>query len=119
MDRAPVELCVGGQTNRVVASTSAETLRRLASVVDGMLREVATTSAFHPQSMLLVAMTLAHELEVERERRCEVEKKARDALCSLLERIDAALDVPEVDGEPPPDGEPPGRLRMGERPGLP
>ena len=96
MDRAPVELRVGGQTFRVVASTNADELQRLARIVDGKLRELAVSSAFHPQSMLLVAMTLAHELEEERARRRDIEHRSRDMLRRLLERVDSALEVTEL-----------------------
>lgn len=107
MDRAPVELRVGGQTFRVVASTNADELQRLARIVDGKLRELAVSSAFHPQSMLLVAMTLAHELEEERSRRRDVERRSRDMLQHLLERVDAALELAEPNGPAPtPPGQP-------------
>lgn len=95
MDRAPVELRVGGQTFRVVANANADELQRLARIVDGKLRELAVSSAFHPQSMLLVAMTLAHEVEEERSRRREVERRSRDTLQRLLERVDSALTLEE------------------------
>ncbi|HEX4478591.1 MAG TPA: cell division protein ZapA [Polyangiaceae bacterium] len=108
MDRASVELRVGGQTFRVVASASADELERLAGVVDGRLREIAQSSAFHPQSMLLVAISLAHELEQERTRRRDVEARSREMLRSLLQRIDGALELsaakdPEV--RPSPDAD--------------
>jgi cell division protein ZapA len=106
MDRLPVELRVGGQTYRVVGSAAPAELQRLASIVDGKLREMHATTAFHPQSMLLVAMTLAHELEQERSRRKEVEQRSREMLQGLLDRVDAALElVPE---DPAPDPSPPG-----------
>jgi cell division protein ZapA len=112
MERPPVELRVGGQTYRVVGTAAPTELQRLASIVDGKLREMHTTTAFHPQSMLLVAMTLAHEAEQERARRKEAEQRSRDMLQSLLERVDRALElVPdEVDvdasGVAPQDGPP-------------
>jgi cell division protein ZapA len=95
MDRAPVELRVGGQTFRVVANANADELQRLARIVDGKLRELAVSSAFHPQSMLLVAMTLAHEVEEERARRRDVERRSRDTLQRLLERVDSAMTLAE------------------------
>lgn len=100
MERAPVELRVGGQTFRVVASTNADELQRLARIVDGKLRELAVSSAFHPQSMLLVAMTLAHELEEERARRRDSERRSREKLRRLLERLDSALELTDP-SEPP------------------
>ena len=63
MERPSVEVRVGGQTFRLVASAGADEVERLATIVDGKLREMHATTAFHPQSMLLVAITLAHELE--------------------------------------------------------
>ncbi|HVW28327.1 MAG TPA: cell division protein ZapA [Polyangiaceae bacterium] len=110
MDRVPVELRVGGHTYRVVGNTGPDELQRLASIVDGKLRELNASSAYHPQSLLLVAMALAHELEVERSRRRDAETRARDVethsrdmLRSLLDRVDAALEL--VDSEP--SAEPP------------
>ena len=99
MERPSVELRVGGQTFRVVGSASSDELQRLARIVDGKLRELSSSTAFHPQSMLLVAMTLAHELEQERARRKEIEQRSREALHTLLERVDAALEL--VEPEPP------------------
>jgi cell division protein ZapA len=111
MDRAPVELRVGGQTFRVVASANPDELQRLARIVDGKLRELAVSSAFHPQSMLLVAMTLAHEVEEERARRRDVERRSRELLQRVLERVDSALELPEsnesaqsLDHPPTPGG---------------
>jgi len=101
MDRAPVELRVGGQTFRVVASANADELERLARIVDGKLRELALSSAFHPQSMLLVAMTLAHEVEQERAKRREVEQRSREMLQRLLERVESAMTLAEP-AEPAP-----------------
>jgi cell division protein ZapA len=93
MDRAPVELRVGGHTYKVVGNSGADELQRLASIVDGKLRELNGSSAYHPQSLLLVAMALAHELELERSRRREVEVRSREMLRSLLDRVDAALEL--------------------------
>ena len=98
MERAPVELRVGGQTYRVVGSASADELQRLAHVVDGKLRELANGgTAFHPQSMLLVAMSLAHELELERARRKDVEQRSKEMLRTLLDRVDGALELADAD----------------------
>ncbi len=93
MQRAPVELKVGGQTYRVVASAEEDELRRLANVVDERLRELTGPNRpIAPQAMLLAAIALAHDLEQERARRREVEARSRDMLRSLLARIDAALE---------------------------
>ena len=94
MSGSPVELRVGGQTYRVVASADEAELRRLADVVDTKLRELtAPGRQLSPQSLLLVAIALAHELEEERERRLLTERRWREKLTSLLARVDAAIDA--------------------------
>jgi cell division protein ZapA len=94
MSRAPVELRVGGQTYRVVASAGEDELKRLAELVDGRLRELAGPGrAIAPQSLLLAAISLAHDLEEERGRREAVEARSREMLRSVLRRIDDALEV--------------------------
>lgn len=108
MNRAPVELKVGGQTYRVVASAAEDELRRLANVVDERLRELTGPGRqVSPQAMLLAAIALAHDLEQERSRRRELEQRSREMLRTLLARIDAALEAAgddavdvELDGEP-------------------
>jgi cell division protein ZapA len=97
MSGAPVELRVGGQTYRVVASADEQELRRLASIVDTKLRELtAPGRQISPQALLLAALALAHDLEEERERRVAVENRWREKLTSMLQRIDAALDATTV-----------------------
>lgn len=92
MSRSPVELSVGGQTYRVVASAEEAELRRLAQVVDRKLRELSAPGRHVPsQTILLVALALAHELEAERARRRQLERRSREQLATLVERIDAAL----------------------------
>jgi len=108
MSRSPVELRVGGQTYRVVASAEETELRRLADVVDGRLRELAGPGrAIAPQTLLLAAISLAHELEEERTRRLSVEQRSREMLSNVLERIDAALEATQpAAAEPSGDGQP-------------
>jgi len=106
MHRSPVELRVGGQTYRVVASAEEADLRRLADLVDARLRELTGPGrAISPQAMLLAAIALAHDLEEERERRRRVEARSREMLTSLLERIDNVLDE-TADAKPPHEGQP-------------
>ena len=106
MDRASVELRVGGQTFRVASSADSDELQRLARIVDGKLRELALSSAFHPQSMLLVAMTLAHEVEEERAKRRDVERRSREMLQRLLDRVDSAMAIAEPEPAPRPPEHP-------------
>lgn len=92
MERSPVELQVGGQKYRVLASAGDDALLRLAALVDRKLREHAGPHLNSPQGLLLAAMALAHELEEERARRHEVEQRSREVLRGVLSRLDTALD---------------------------
>ena len=93
MSGTPVELKIGGQTYRVLASAEEAELRRLAEIVDMRLRTLTTPGRqVSPQTLLLAALALAHDLEEERERRLHVEARAKEMLRSVLERIDAVLD---------------------------
>lgn len=105
MAGSPVELKVGGQTYRVVASAEEAELKRLADVVDARLRAVtAPGRPLSPQALLLAAISLAHDLEQERAKRAQVEARSKEMLRGVLSRIDAALeagdDKADSDGEP-------------------
>ncbi len=92
MHADPVELRVGGQTYRVVASASEEELRRLAAVVDARLRAITPPGRqVSPQALLLAAIALAHDLEEEKSRNQKLATRSREMLGSILTRIDAAI----------------------------
>jgi cell division protein ZapA (FtsZ GTPase activity inhibitor) len=101
----PVELHVGGKTYRVVASANESELQRLAREVDDRLRDhAAPGTPIATKSLLLVAMSLAHDLKEERDRRRLFEQRSRDRLRSVLARIDAALEsADELDRSPADD----------------
>ena len=97
--RSPVELRVGGHTYRVIASTDEVELQRLASVVDERLRQImGPQRQLSPQALLLAAISLAHDLEQERERSANLKARSAEMLGQLLARIDSALDAVQ----PPP-----------------
>lgn len=100
MAGSPVELKVGGQTYRVVASAEEAELRRLADMVDARLR---TTTApgrpIFPQALLLAAISLAHDLEEEKRKRQQLELRSKEMLRSVLARIDAALEASDEKAE--------------------
>jgi cell division protein ZapA len=101
MVRPAVEVNVGGQLYRLVASTGEQTLQRYAGVVNERLRELTGSErSAHPQAMLLVAMALAHDLEEERARSAALREQAESMLRGLLERVNAALDGVDENGEP-------------------
>jgi cell division protein ZapA len=104
MPKVPVELRVGGQTYRVVASAEEAELRRLADVVDERLRSLTGPGrSVSAQTLLLAAISLAHDLENERGRRVRVERRSREMLSALVSRIDAALEAePAADDVPAP-----------------
>jgi cell division protein ZapA len=103
MDRRTVQLRVAGQSYKVVSSAPDNELERLAATVDAKVSEVTPRGrAASPQSMLLAAISLAHELESERGRREALEVKTRDLMRRVLLRIDQALE--DGDGDAPPAG---------------
>jgi cell division protein ZapA len=102
MVRGAVEVNVGGQLYRLVASAGEQSVRRYAGVVNERLRELTGNGPAHPQAMLLVAMALAHDLEEERSRSAAVREQAEGMLRGLLERVNAALDGVDEEGEPLP-----------------
>lgn len=102
MSRAPVELHIGGRSYRVVASADEPELQRLAGLVEDKLHELTGgRGQVAPQSLLLVAIALAHELEEERKRRRQQEQRSRELLHHLLERVDAAIAGAEAAGIEP------------------
>ncbi len=103
MGRTPVELHVGGQTYRVVASADERELKELAEVVDARLRELSPGRPVAAQTLLLAAISLAHDLEEERAKSRALEARSRETLRSVLSRIDAAL---EATSEVPADETP-------------
>lgn len=83
---------MGGQSYRVISSAAPDELQRLADFVDGRLRELIPPGRQPPpNSLVLVALALAHELELERAKRTQIEQRAGNLLKSVLGRIDEAL----------------------------
>jgi cell division protein ZapA len=106
MAGSPVELKVGGQTYRVVATAEETELRRLADLVDARLRSVSTPGrAISPQSLLLAAISLAHDLEEEKRKRQQLEARSKEMLKSVLARIDAAIEASDEKSENDTEGD--------------
>lgn len=92
MDGRAVSLRIAGQSYKVVSSASEEELQRLADAVSAKVDALTPPGKGPaPQAVVLAAMALAHELEQERARRLQVERRAKDMLRSVLGRIDDAL----------------------------
>ena len=108
MERPAVELRVGGQTYKVRATANEDELHRLADLVDNKLREISGPDrAMAPNQLVLVAISLAHELEAERDRRRELERSWRAKLKSVLKRIDDALEEAGTEEPSSPVADPP------------
>jgi cell division protein ZapA len=108
MAGSPVELKVGGQTYRVVASAEEAELKRLADLVDARLRSMSPPGRpISPQSLLLAAISLAHDLEEEKRKRAQLEARSKEMLRSVLSRIDAALEASEEKADADAGSEPP------------
>ena len=106
MAGSPVELKVGGQTYRVVASAEESELKRLADLVDARLRSMSAPGRpISPQSLLLAAISLAHDLEEEKRKRAQLETRSKEMLRSVLSRIDAALEAGDEKAEADGDSE--------------
>ncbi|HYP89692.1 MAG TPA: cell division protein ZapA [Polyangiaceae bacterium] len=109
MAASPVDLKVGGQTYRVVATAEESELKRLADLVDARLRSMSAPGRpISPQSLLLAAISLAHDLEEEKRKRLQLEARSKEMLKSVLARIDAAIEASDekADGEPESTDEP-------------
>jgi cell division protein ZapA len=97
MGEAAVQLKVAGKTYQVVTSAAEEELHRLAQKVeDALVGVVPPGRQPSPQALVLAAITLAHELEIERARRIAAEEHHRKVLTSLLGRVDEVLEEAQV-----------------------
>jgi cell division protein ZapA len=96
MSRRTVVLKVGAREYKLVSSAADEELSRLAAVVTAKLGEVVQAGRPEPpQALVLAALSLAHDLEEERERSRSVRRKSRDMLRRVLVRIDRVLEPDE------------------------
>lgn len=88
-----MQIKVGGQSHKVVSSANEEDLLRLAAVVEGRIHQLTPKGkGVAPNAILLAAIALANDLEEERARRQQLERKTRDLLRRVLLRVDDALD---------------------------
>lgn len=92
MERRTVQLKVAGQTYKVVTSADTSEIERLAGIVNDKVTEISKSKVASPQTMLLAAIALAHDLEEERARREALERRTRDLLRRVLMRIDDAIE---------------------------
>jgi cell division protein ZapA len=94
MERRAIQLRVAGQTYKVLSTADEDELRHLAALVDDRVGEIVPKGRAIPgNAILLAALALAHDLELERSTRHSLERKTRDVLRRVLMRIDHALEV--------------------------
>ena len=87
-----IELRVGGQSYRVVSSASKGDLERFAAAVDEKLAPYMRPGRpLNPNALLLAAMSLAHELETERDRASKIAERARAVVSRVSSIVDGAL----------------------------
>lgn len=78
----------------MVSSASPEELERLAAIVDEKLTAlVPPGKPLGPQSLLLVAMALAHDVETARARNVELRRSSKATLTRMLGDVEATLSV--------------------------
>lgn len=100
MDKAQVDVVIGGRRYRVSATTDAERLHRLAQLVDAKLLALPQLQRTHPDALVLVSLALAHELEEQRQARQTMTERYALRLTQLLAKVDAALGRMDEEGKP-------------------
>lgn len=93
---------VGGHAYRVTSTASSDELARLAALVDDRLKALPLNQRGDPRSLVLIALSLAHDLESEKERRAAERAQMSERVLSLLEHVDGALGHVGLEGEPLP-----------------
>ena len=94
MERSPVHLQIAGENLKVLSTVDEEELYRLADIVNAKLNQVHSPN--HPislQTALLAMITLAHDLENERNRYKHLSQGARELLEKTLQKIDSVLEL--------------------------
>jgi cell division protein ZapA len=96
MARRTAVVTVASRQYKVTSSASEDELSRLAEAVTAKLAEIIPPGRPEPpQALLLAALALAHDLEIERARVLSLERKSRDMLRRVLVRLDNVLDLDE------------------------
>lgn len=100
--RPVTELHIGGHTYRVQSSAEEAELTRLAGLVDSRIAQLPAAQRQDPRSLVLIALSLARELDLEQRAHQTLRARVAERLTSLVGRIDAALDHCDENGNPLP-----------------
>jgi cell division protein ZapA (FtsZ GTPase activity inhibitor) len=93
-------LSIAGRIYRVASSADERTLTRVATVVEAKLRSLGPHVVNHPNGWLLVALSLAHDLELQSGAMDELKRNGLSAVRDMLERVDTALGHVDENGHP-------------------
>lgn len=100
--RPVTEIQIGGVAYRVQSSADTSELSKLAAVVEARLSDLPASQRHDHRSLVLVALSLAHDLEQERIAHQALRASVAQRLTGLVSRIDDALDHRDENGEPLP-----------------
>jgi cell division protein ZapA len=100
MSKQAVTVSVAGHAYRLVTSLDAETLARHARDIEQRLGKLTTGQQIHPQALLLVALSLAHELETTRQGTELWKQRASERVTDMIGRVDIALDHLDENADP-------------------
>lgn len=100
MSKQAVTVSVAGHAYRLVTSLDAAALQRHAKDVERRLGKLAPGQQIHPQALLLVALSLAHELEAARAEMEALKERTSARILDMVHRVDDALDHLDEEAEP-------------------
>lgn len=100
MSKQAVTVSVAGHAYRLVTSLDAAALQRHAKDVERRLGKLAPGQQIHPQALLLVALSLAHELEAAGDEMAALKERASARILDMVQRVDNALDHLDEEAEP-------------------
>jgi cell division protein ZapA len=102
MSKQAVTISIAGHAYRLVTSLDKATLERHAKGIEQRLGKLGPGQQIHPQALLLVALSLAHELEEARDAADVLKQRASERITDMVRRVDSALDHLDEDAEPLP-----------------
>lgn len=97
--RPVTEIQIGGHAYRVQSSADASELSRLAQLVEARLTELPGNQRHDARSLVLVALSLAHDLEQLRVEYAALRASVDERLTAIVGRIDRALDHRDEKGD--------------------
>lgn len=100
MAKNAVQVSIAGHSYRLNTTLEPNTLARLAREVERRLTRLSPGQQIHPQALLLVALSLAHDLEQCSDRQEALTRRSREVLQQMLRKVDAALGEVDADAEP-------------------